>query len=620
MDNQRPARNGAPFPCRYSARLISNGYYLEDAIVYNDDGSVYVDRSKRSVYYKEKTVRVFKKRAAAKRPCTSPNMVNEIGTPDRERQVEQLASGTRPSCSAESRRGLNILNVILFMFTLFFAFISHSRNWLSDSHNTLLTTIMGIIWFYLYYKGARGDHRSGKKGVTEDLIRRRAEHNNCEIFSLEEISLHQQDLERIEHIDKWCKDLKILYLQNNLIPKIENVSKLKKLEYLNLALNNIEIIENLEGCESLQKLDLTVNFVGELSSVHSLRNNIYLQELYLVGNPCAEFEGYRQYVVASLPQLKCLDGKEIERSERIRAVQDFPQVQQKIREQEHAYRLKRAKEREEAQKKRTEKQTEEPQGKKPGLESCRLDCTENKENEPKRSKSQDARRDEKDEDQAFWQQPSQFTPEARLETHRYMEEKRKAKESQSEEKKNVKPPRTLITADGRVLNVNDPKLEFSLVDDEENNQFILDLAIYRHLDTSLVDVDVQPNYIKVLVKGKPFQLVLPAEVKPDSSSAKRSQTTGHLVISMPKATELIQRKRMTSPVAVKQNPSNLQKSSKITEKLEVDPRAHSFPDVANIIQDNKSTASGPLQLQKCTLKATETTGDFMDNPHVPPLI
>ena len=25
---------------------------------------------------------------------------------------------------------------------------------------------------------------------------------------------------RIEHLDRWCRDLKILYLQNNLIPKI----------------------------------------------------------------------------------------------------------------------------------------------------------------------------------------------------------------------------------------------------------------------------------------------------------------------------------------------------------------------------------------------------------------
>ena len=67
--------------------------------------------------------------------------------------------------------------------------------------------------------------------------------------------------------DKWCRELRIIYLQSNLISKIgrnilfyhnycsmllcffckENVSRLKKLEYINLALNNIEYIENLEG-------------------------------------------------------------------------------------------------------------------------------------------------------------------------------------------------------------------------------------------------------------------------------------------------------------------------------------------------------------------------------------
>lgn len=92
-----------------------------------------------------------------------------------------------------------------------------------------------------------------------------------EICSLEEVSLHQQDIEKIEHIGRWCRNLKILYLQNNLIPRIgegpggrgperphrsahfgpvglpENLGHLKKLQYLNLALNNIEVIENLEG-------------------------------------------------------------------------------------------------------------------------------------------------------------------------------------------------------------------------------------------------------------------------------------------------------------------------------------------------------------------------------------
>ncbi|CAF1387503.1 unnamed protein product [Adineta ricciae] len=81
--------------------------------------------------------------------------------------------------------------------------------------------------------------------ITESLIRKRAEHNEGELSTLEEVSLHQQDIERIEHLDKWCRELRILYLQSNLISKIENVGRLKKLEYLNLALNNIEYIENL---------------------------------------------------------------------------------------------------------------------------------------------------------------------------------------------------------------------------------------------------------------------------------------------------------------------------------------------------------------------------------------
>ena len=53
--------------------------------------------------------------------------------------------------------------------------------------------------------------------ITEDLVRKRAEHNELEIGSLEELSLHQFDIEKIEHIDKWCKQLKILYLHVSFI-------------------------------------------------------------------------------------------------------------------------------------------------------------------------------------------------------------------------------------------------------------------------------------------------------------------------------------------------------------------------------------------------------------------
>ena len=42
---------------------------------------------------------------------------------------------------------------------------------------------------------------------------------------------------------------------------------------------------------------------------------------YLTGNPCTEYEGYREYVIATLEHLQWLDGKEIEKSERILAKQ-----------------------------------------------------------------------------------------------------------------------------------------------------------------------------------------------------------------------------------------------------------------------------------------------------------
>lgn len=99
---------------------------------------------------------------------------------------------------------------------------------------------------------------------------------------------------------------------------VENLNKLKKLEYLNLAVNNVEKIENLERCESLEKLDLTLNFIGDLESVCCLKNNRNLKHLYLTGNPCTDYEGYRDYVVAQLPQLETLDNREITRSERIK--------------------------------------------------------------------------------------------------------------------------------------------------------------------------------------------------------------------------------------------------------------------------------------------------------------
>jgi hypothetical protein len=100
---------------------------------------------------------------------------------------------------------------------------------------------------------------------------------------------------------------------------------------------------------------------------------------------------------------------------------------------------------------------------------------------------------------------------------------------------------------------------------------VLDFPCYKHLDTSQIQLDVQPTYVRVTVKEKVFQLSLPEEVNPvcrtrapapptlsvgfptaiptpwlraraslqDKGTALRSQLTGHLVVTMPKAKPVI---------------------------------------------------------------------------------
>jgi protein TilB len=126
------------------------------------------------------------------------------------------------------------------------------------------------------------------------------------LSTLEEISLHQQEIIKIENFDILCRHLRILYLQNNIIEKLENLNKLKELEYLNIALNNISVIENIEGCESLKKLDFTVNFIDAEDlekSVQCLAKLPNLKEIYLTGNPCEDWVGCRDYVIAKVPLL-----------------------------------------------------------------------------------------------------------------------------------------------------------------------------------------------------------------------------------------------------------------------------------------------------------------------------
>ncbi|KAJ6633424.1 Protein tilB, partial [Pseudolycoriella hygida] len=334
---------------------------------------------------------------------------------------------------------------------------------------------------------------------TEQLIRKKSEHNELIISTLEELSLHQEDIERIENVQNWCRNLKILLLQNNLIGKIENLFKLKNLEYLNLAINNIEKIENLETLESLEKLDLTLNFIGLLTSVCCLKGNYNLKHLTLTGNPCSDFEGYRDFVIVTLPQLETLDGKEIKRSDRILANKNFSDKRARIVQLETEHCIRR-----DEQKIRINEQRE-------------LELLENEE------------LNEEEIDEKFWKKKSEHCPETRIEISNQHRKSRKSDEKKSDQPKRV---RKLFADCGRPYNINESRIPFRLID--ERDRYELNLEVYRFLDTSLINVDLQSNYVRATIKEKIFQIALRDEIKIDKSTSQRSMTTGHLLITMPK--------------------------------------------------------------------------------------
>ena len=330
--------------------------------------------------------------------------------------------------------------------------------------------------------------------ITQELLRKRAEHNDGILTTLEEISLHQENIERIENLEYYCRHIKILYLQDNIIEKLENLDKLKELEYLNLAVNSIQKIENLEKCESLNKLDLTMNFVDIenlkescdcLSKVPSLR------EIYLTGNPCEKFKYCREYVIGRCPQIIIYDGDEVKKSERIKAreMMDFMEKELEKESKEHVI---------------------------------------FKQNDPS----------EKD--------PNKYSVEYRRNLYKDLEKEkleneRKRKEESSKPGlwdepliKEVPPP--VYKENGEVRICNQGRYEVFLDEDIYTTAITtFRIKLPKFLDTSKIKVDLNPNYVRVDVKGKITQWRFDNDIIVEKATVQRSTTTGELEIKAPMA-------------------------------------------------------------------------------------
>ncbi len=187
----------------------------------------------------------------------------------------------------------------------------------------------------------------------------------------------------------------------------------------------------------------------------------------------------------------------------------------------------------------------------------------------------------------------------------------------------VKKERQFFSDDGRPYSFNDPKVDYEYDGDGDEN-VVLTVHVFKHMDTSLIDVDIQTNYVRVTLKGKALQLALIDEVKPDSSTAKRSQITGYLVITMPKVNAVIRvPKEDKQKKEHKLEKENENKKKGQTTFLEFDDSyARNRIDISKIVSENEriyNEMKANKLKPKNVVRLRENSPDFVDDLDVPPL-
>ncbi len=401
-----------------------------------------------------------------------------------------------------------------------------------------------------------------KRIVTLALLRKRSEHNEGLVSSLEELALHQEELQSIGPVlGRTCgKTLKILLLQNNVIERMvpSELKLFRSLEYLNLALNNITKVEGIGRMEWLRKLDLTLNFIDVDSleeSADELGECRSLEELYFLGNPCMGisndgdvtpspsrdqigWKGCRAYIVARLTNLKYLDGKEIKRSERILATQQLSTLTSDLRSLAQSREMDR----------RIHNRGKELNSggeNHDGYISDDAPTYHNPETRTKISNESYQQKHAKEKQETANQAPVLQGEKEWEEDHlstvtkvRKCEERDREWESSNLERTRHRQDDDVTRRNGGIKQCNQGKYQFWFEEEHATNKtsgnLIMRVATPKYLSTSLIDVDIHPTYVSVITKSKVLRVVLPVEVLPDRSVARRIAASGCLELLMPK--------------------------------------------------------------------------------------
>ena len=98
-------------------------------------------------------------------------------------------------------------------------------------------------------------------------------------------------------MEKVCKNLKVLYLFDNAIQRIDGLGGLKSLIQLSLYNNQIMKIEGLEGLSSLRRLYLEKNHISRLEGLTNCRS---LEELNLSKQDIESDFTFDEYSLAAI--------------------------------------------------------------------------------------------------------------------------------------------------------------------------------------------------------------------------------------------------------------------------------------------------------------------------------
>lgn len=268
----------------------------------------------------------------------------------------------------------------------------------------------------------------------------------------------------------------------------------------------------------------------------------------MLGNPCQSnwADGFQEYVIASLPQLQLLDGKDIHRSDRIKALQVFAERQRYVREQAKRIRAEKEKARAEEEELEAKAQAEAKavEEEKDVIEVSNSEATDISVPSTE-SKAEDREGGEGKKSVFKSNEKLPYTPHTRREMYMELaeqkeEEEARKRENQPKERSTeaehaeaLRKARHQEQDDGSIRQCNEGKWEFRILD--EIFDVILEVDLPRFLDTSLIDVDVHPSYVSIVAKNKLFRLRFPELVHSDAGKAERSKVTGTLRLTLPKA-------------------------------------------------------------------------------------